>query len=160
MADFRLIPEEGLRAGLEAEEADLLRELIAEMNTLLEAEVPPSDAVKKRLFPDAYEEREEAEKYRDLVGDDLLQTKKEALRIVRERIGSQGSVETSIPETEIPSWLALLTDLRLAIGTRLEVDEAKMETEFDPDDPDGPAMNVLHWLGWIQATMLEAIGWE
>jgi hypothetical protein len=160
MPDFRLIPEEGLRARLDAEEAGLLRELIAEMNTLLEAEVPRADAVKKRLFPDAYEDREEAEKYQDLVGDDLVQRKKEALRIVRERIGSHGSVETSIPEPEIPEWLALLTDLRLAIGTRLEVDDAKMEAEFDPNDPNGPAISVLHWLGWIQSAMLEAIGWE
>jgi hypothetical protein len=51
----------------------------------------------------------------------------------------------------------LLTDLRLAIGTRLDVTEEKMSDDIDPDDPEAAALSVLHWLGWVQGTILEAI---
>jgi hypothetical protein len=160
MPSFDLVAGEGLRAHFESEEARLLRELLAEMNILLEADVPRIDPVKQRLLPDAYDDPDAAENYRGLTEDDLMQAKREALRAVRQRLGERGGLDASIPEEEVSSWLAVLTDLRLAIGVRLDVDEAKMETELDPDDPDAPAMSVLHWLGWVQGTMLGALGWE
>lgn len=157
MPAFRWVESEGLRAQLDADETALLRELLDEMRRLLDADIPRADPVRSRLFPDAYEDSADASDYHALVGDELMEAKKEALRVVRERIGQSGSLRTSIPDEEIPSWLALLTDLRLAIGTRLDVTQEKMEAELDPSDPDTPAMSVLHWLGWIQGSILEEI---
>jgi len=157
---FQNIRGEGLRALLDRDEATLLRHLLDEMKTLLEADLPRADPVTARLFPEAHEDPEEAEAFRTLVGDELRQVKLESLRVVRERIGKRGNVHTSIPEDEVPRWLALLTDLRLAIGTRLDVSEESMARELDPDDPDSAALSVLHWLGWVQESILDALTQE
>ena len=47
--------------------------------------------------------------------------------------------------------------MRLALGVRLEVSEEDMGREPDPDDPNAPAFAVLHWLGWLQETMVEKL---
>lgn len=160
MPSFELIPKEGLRAEFERVETRLLRELLAEMKLLLEADIPPTDPVLKRLFPEASDDPEEAALYRDLVGSELKAGKIEALKLVTERLGTRGPLKTSIPEEEWDAWLSLLTDMRLAIGTRLQVTEEMMEEELDPEDPDAPAMSVLHWLGWVQGSMLATIQGE
>ena len=148
---------EGVRVELELDEARLMRGLIDEMRTLLEAEIPDSDAVKQRLFPAAYEDEAQANEFRGLVQDDLHRTKLETLRAVSDRLGRTGPLVSAIPPEEVTQWLTLITDLRLAIGTRLDVDETKMETDLDPEHPDAPAMSVLHWLGWMQESLLRAI---
>jgi hypothetical protein len=138
------------------DEAELLRRLLAEMKTLLEAR-SSGDPVVGRLFPRAYEGTEEEDSYRALVGDELVSAKRANLRTASEMLGREGPAEAVLSEDEINAWLALLTDLRLAIGTRLDVTEEKMSDDIDPDDPDAAALSVLHWLGWVQGTILEAI---
>lgn len=157
MPEFHLVPDEGLRARLDVYEARLLRELVAEMKTVLEADIPQQDAVMARLFPDGYEDPEDAQRYRELVQDDLRKHKAEALRTVSERLGTRGKLVSSIPFEELDAWLSVITDIRLAIGTRLDVTEEMMAAEPPPESPDTPALSVLHWLGWLQETMLQAI---
>jgi hypothetical protein len=127
------------------------------MRTLLEADIPPSDAVLKRLFPDAFEDEEKASAYRDLIGDELHDRKTSALRTAIETLGASGPVNVALDEEQVDRWLALITDIRLAIGTRLDVTEERMAAELDPADPDAAALSVLHWLGWLQESMLAAI---
>ena len=154
---FAKVEGEGLRIELGGDEAELLRRLTGELRLLLEADVPDTDVVKQRLFPAAYLDPEDTEEFRNLVGDDLHAVKVESLRAVTERLGKSGPLVSSIPDDETTSWLTLLTDLRLAIGTRMDVDEAKMEADLDEGDPEAPAMSVLHWLGWVQESMLRAL---
>ena len=54
------------------------------------------------------------------------------------------------------AWLGCLNDLRLVLGTRLEVTE---DTELDlrRDDPRAQALTVYGWLGWLQESLLEAM---
>lgn len=139
-----------------ADEAELLRRLLQEMELLLDAG-HDADPVVGRLFPNAYETEEEESAYRQLVGDELMTRKREGIRTARTTLAAEGEVETRLSEEEADAWLALLTDLRLAIGTRLDVTEEKMAADIDPDDPDAAALSVLHWLGWVQGTILEAI---
>ena len=147
--------DEGLRLQLEDHEAGILRELTREMRLLLEADIPRTDDVLQRLFPRAHEDDEDEAAYRDLVGSELTDVKLEALRIVEAQLGAEGPVDRTVPEGEIHEWLRLINDMRLAIGVRLEVDEEKMSRDFDPKDPEGPALSVLHWLGWIQESILK-----
>jgi hypothetical protein len=138
------------------DEAELLRRLLAEMESLLESR-SDRDPVVGRLFPRAYEKKKEEESYRSLVGDELVSTKKANLRTAGEMLGREGAAEAALSEDQAEAWLALLTDLRLAIGTRLDVTEEKMSEDIDQDDPEAAALSVLHWLGWVQGTILEAI---
>jgi Domain of unknown function (DUF2017) len=138
------------------DEAELLRRLLEEMETLL-ASRSDRDPVVGRLFPPAYEKRKEEESYRSLVGDELISAKKANLRTAGDMLGPEGAAEAALSEEQAEAWLALLTDLRLALGTRLDVTEEKMSEDIDPDDPEAAALSVLHWLGWVQGTILEAI---
>ena len=52
----------------------------------------------------------------------------------------------------------MLTDLRLAIGARLEVTEELMSADVGPEDERAPALVTLHWLGWLQEMLLKAAG--
>ncbi len=145
-----------LHVSLEEHEADLMRSLLAEMRTLLEADIP-NDEIKERLFPRAFEEDELEGSYRELIGDELVATKRDAIRTATENLGPSGPVQTVLGGSEVETWLRLLTDLRLAIGTRLHVTEDVVPSEPDPSDPDSVARSVLHWLGWVQESFLERI---
>ena len=142
---------------LEDAEASLLRELTREMKRLLEADVPPSDAVKQRLFPRAYEDPDNEETFRDLIAGDLQNAKSQAVQEVRDALGIEGRVDLQLGPEDVATWLRLLTDLRLAIGVRLDVTEDTMSEEIDPEHPNAPAFEVLHWLGWLQGSILERI---
>ncbi len=146
----------GVRLRFDATEAQLLRGLTDEMRLLLEADVPGSDEVVQRLFPPTYEDPAEQERYAASFQDPLPAAKREALARVREALGERGPVDATVDAEGLASWLAVLTDIRLAIGTRLHVTEETMEREPDPHDPDEAALSVLHWLGWVQESILSA----
>ena len=141
---------------LEPQERELLRQLIAEMRTLLEADLPRADDVTRRLFPDAFDNPRESEEFRKLVGDELRGDKLKALNAVNEQL-EDGSGGIALEPGAVQGLLSVLTDLRLAIGTRLGVTEETMATEPDPSDPDAPTLAVLHWLGWVQESVLSEI---
>jgi hypothetical protein len=147
-----------LHVMLEDYEAEVLRNLVSEMTALLEAKLAPGDPVGDRLFPDAFEDEAEATKYRELVGDELRAYKLHNLRLISSKLGSDGEADLELAPEEVERWLSLLTDMRLAIGTRLDVTEEKMEEDVDPNGPDGAAMSVLHWLGWLQEASLKQVG--
>jgi hypothetical protein len=154
--DATSMGEGSLTIRFSEDEAELLRRLLAEMETLLAAR-SDRDPVVGRLFPRAYETKKEEESYRSLVGDELVTAKKANLRTAGDMLGREGAAEAALSEDQAEAWLALLTDLRLAIGTRLDITEEKMSEDIDPDDPEAAALSVLHWLGWVQGTILEAI---
>jgi hypothetical protein len=73
--------------------------------------------------------------------------------------GSSGAVLTLKPE-ESKQWLGALNDLRLAIGTRLEVrdDDDSSELYALPDeDPRKPMVMAYLWLGGLQETLVETL---
>lgn len=143
---------------LEEHEAALLRELVGETRTLLEADIPRADPVIARLFPDAYDDPEHAQTYHDMVGDELRREKVRALAAVSESLGPDGRADVELTDELTSAWLAWLTDVRLAVGTRLGVTEETMGAEVDPESPEAPAYEALHWLGWIQESIIERIG--
>ena len=142
---------------LEEHEAALLRDLVGETRTLLEADVPRADPVIARLFPDAYEDPEHAQSYHDMVGDELRREKLRSLAAVAESLGPSGFASVDLDDDLATAWLSWLTDVRLAVGTRLGVTEETMGDELDPGSPDAPAYEVLHWLGWIQESIIERL---
>ncbi len=90
-----------------------------------------------------------------MVGDDLRSQKAAAIETMRDQLGDRGPSEISVTDSDKETWLPVLTDLRLAIGTKLGVDEDKMGRPLDPTDPEAPALSVLHWLGWMQESLLD-----
>jgi hypothetical protein len=141
----------------ESEEADLLRSLFDDMRALLRAEALEGDPVIDRLFPDAYESDDDAAAFRDMVGEELRTTKLEAFEQARTSLGKEGPATVVLDGASADTWLQALTDVRLAVGTRLGVTEETMSRAVDPDRPTESPLVVLHWLGWIQESLLKAI---
>ncbi|MER5897830.1 DUF2017 domain-containing protein [Streptomyces sp. NPDC001876] len=133
---------------------------------------PPTDPALARLFPEAYgdedkELREASAEFRRFTENDLRTRKREdALLVVRTLdaltpTGDGGAVLT-LTADECRSWLGSLNDLRLTIGTRLEVsdeDEGQDGSLYRlPDsDPRKPMVMAYLWLGALQETLVETL---
>lgn len=144
---------------LDQVEAGALRGLVGQMRLVL-TDDRPGDPAHARLFPDAYDDRRESAAFRDMVGDELRAAKLEALDVVAATLGSSGAVERTLTLDDAGAWLRALTDLRLTLGTRLGVTEETMSAGIDPSAPDAPALSTLHWLGWLQESLLEQLAGE
>ena len=157
MAQFRAAGNGDIGATFEPEEIRVLSGVLDEMTALLKAPGRAPDAVTERLFPKAYESPEDQKAYEELVGDQLLAQKVAALTRVRRSLPDKKTEEIVLDAGESEAWLTVLNDVRLAIGTRLDVTETVMSEDIDPDDPNGPALAVLHWLGWVQESILKEL---
>jgi hypothetical protein len=134
--DFRLRLSDG--------ERELLTSLPAELTALIEAD--PADPELRRLFPPAYEDDEESEvEFRRLMHEELLAGRREALQVLAESARSD-----RLSSEQLDAWLRALTDLRLALGTRLGVTEETYDREIDPDDPRAFELSVFAYLSWLQ----------
>lgn len=113
----------------------------------------PEDPVLGRLLPDGYrDDGEAAEEFRRLTESTLRQQKCAAAdRVLADLAEPGGSVRLDAETTE--TWLAALNDVRLALGTRLDVREDMADP--DPDDPDAAAYVVYVWLTELQDVLVE-----
>jgi len=157
MPEFHPLSGGGVRLVLDPDEARLLAGLASELRSILTGAGPADDPVVERLFPAAYEDPIDEESYRDLIAGSLEQEKIAGLDAITSALGDDNANDVALSSDEVAGWLASLTDLRLALGTRLGVDEARMAIEVDPKAPDAAAMTVLHWLGWLQEGILHAL---
>jgi len=138
------------RLRLSDAERELLRALPGELLALLA--VDPGDPTLRRLSPAAYEDDAEAEgEFRRLMQDELMEGRREALRLLAET-----AARDRLTAEELDAWLRALTDLRLALGTRLEVTEETYEREIDPRDPEAYELSVFAYLSWLQEQAVEA----
>jgi Domain of unknown function (DUF2017) len=131
-------------------ERDLLRRLSSELLGLLADD--PDDPSLRRLRPSAYEDDEEAEgEYRSLMQTELEEGRRETLRTFAETASRK-----RLTAEELDAWLRALTDLRLALGTRLEVTEDTYAQDIDPRDPAAYELSVFAYLSWLQEQAVEA----
>lgn len=145
-----------IHAEISKDEAGLLLQLMREYEQVLDSNAGPNDPVMARLYPSASLEDERiAHEFDELVRGDLDDSKRKALSIARASLGPSGW-EGKVEEGPLNAWLTLLTDLRLSIGVRLGVTEEMMDTVPDPSDPKQWPLAVLHWLGALQESLLQA----
>lgn len=109
----------------------------------------PLDPALARLLPDAYRgDMEAASDHRRLTERALVERKMAHARAFASTLEHH---EVSLDGSAVQSWLRTLTDLRLAIAARLQI-------EFDGDEGDDPATQALYdWLGYLQGTLIEVI---
>ena len=138
-------------------ESDLLSSLVPQLRELLTAgsgggaDAAAVDPSLKRLFPTAYADDAELDaEYQSLVRDDLLEGRLAALDKVEETLDAD-----VITEEQLLAWMGAVNDLRLVLGTRLDVSE-EMD-EMDPDDPDAPLFAAYGYLGWLLENIVAAL---
>jgi hypothetical protein len=139
---------------------------------------PPSDPVLKRLFPDAYsdpegtpqakeaeEQRAYSSEFRRYTENDLRAGKRDnALAVVRSldalrSAGEDGAV-LKLSADESRQWLGALNDLRLAIGSRLDItdeEDADLLYRLPDEDPRKPMVMAYLWLGGLQETLVTTL---
>ncbi len=146
-----------IRVTFTEEEAGLLKSIVREYLELLDSAPEPGDPVRARLFPSASLDDPTLDAdYRELSESDLDRHKRATARRVLDCLEAGG--RTPLSDDEKEAWLVLLTDLRLALGVRLGVTEETFETFPNPHDPAQWPLAVLHYLGSLQESLLQALG--
>ncbi|MFK4102715.1 DUF2017 domain-containing protein [Streptomyces sp. NPDC019531] len=139
---------------------------------------PPSDPVLKRLFPDAYsdpegtpqakeaeEQRAYSSEFRRYTENDLRAGKRDnALAVVRTldalNSGGEGGAVLKLSAAESQQWLGALNDLRLAIGSRLDItdeEDTDLLYRLPDEDPRKPMVMAYLWLGGLQETLVTTL---
>lgn len=114
----------------------------------------PDDPALARLLPDAYrDDPGAAGEFRRLTEGSLRRDKVTAADRLLAALPGDGPGEVRLDPDNTEVWLSTINDVRLALGTRLEVTEEMAEP--DPDDPDAPAYVVYLWLTELQGVLLD-----
>ncbi|MFA1540045.1 DUF2017 domain-containing protein [Actinomadura monticuli] len=167
---------EGVRVRLEAEEAALLRALMEQLLALIgdapggddelaamgiaENATTPDDPVLARLFPDAYrDDGEAAGEFRRYTEMGLRDGKREAAGMVLGAL-HDGGADIVLDEKQTQGWLRALNDVRLALGTRLDITEDWYEEAetMDARDPRAPLFATYDWLTMLQESLVRVLG--
>ena len=151
MPDLRIErTAEGIVLHLPLQEQGLIRGLATDLvETLGEA---PGDASLRRLSPPAYDDEADEKGYREIMGAELLDGRLQALELLAATAGNE-----RLSDDEAEVWLRALNDLRLVLGTRLDVQEDSLLDRIDSDDPDAAGLAVYAYLSWLQEQLVEAL---
>jgi hypothetical protein len=156
VADRR--PVRRTRAGdfeVRLEEADrrLLLSLVSGLRAALGGD-PRDRPELRRLFPPAYagadDEEAEAE-YQALMHDELLASRRASLDVLEATVGQR-----RVDEEQLLAWMAALNDVRLVLGTRLDVSEDDDQV-VDPDAPEALAQEVYAYVGFLLEAVVDAL---
>jgi hypothetical protein len=94
---------------------DLLVHLSRQLDEMVDSDAPEV----RRLFPTAYPNDPERDAgYQILARDGLIEARREAIAVVQATADNE-----VLTEDELMAWMGVANDLRLVIGTRLDVSE-------------------------------------
>jgi hypothetical protein len=145
-------------ARLDPAEAGILGLLLDQLEQVLEAaeDGVAGDPVLQRLLPDGHRgDPELAADYRELTESALRSGKADDLATVRATLPPEGGDVRLDPE-QAAAWLRCTNDLRLALGTRLEITE-DTEPPDEITDEDGQQLAVYYWLTSVQGSLVDAL---
>lgn len=172
---------------LDKQEAAVLRGLVSQIDDMLKArleETPqdelaeltgirtgpttsPDDPVLSRLLPDFHRldddnpgkaELDSAAALRSIHEPTLLDLKTGVAGVVLDTCPMFGGV-VRLSLEQADAWLSALNDVRLALGTAIDISE-DMPDELPDDDPRSPHLAVYHWLTWVQESLVQALSTE
>jgi Domain of unknown function (DUF2017) len=138
---------------LDPKERDILRGLPDQLRSLIENEDPTSDPAMARLYPPAYEDDPIRNlEFERMAGDDLTSQRLASIAAM------EGSLDADrLTEEQVLSWLSVLNDLRLVLGTRLEITEETTEGDFAPDDPRASTFALYAYLTWLVDAIVRSL---
>ena len=131
----------------------------------------PEDPVLRRLFPNAYrEDAEAAGEFRRFTEGSLRDGKSRAAASIIDTLEEAGlpaevdgediTIDVELDQETSLVWMRSFTALRPALGTRLEVEEGDEERWYalPEEDPRAQAHHIYEWLGFLQETLVQAVG--
>jgi len=130
----------------------------------------PEDPVLARLFPTAYPgDDESAAEFRRFTEGSLRDGKAAAACTLIDSLEEAGlppelteeglMIDVELDEPTAETWLRSFTDVRLALATRLGVEEGDEDVwhALPDDDPRAQAHDIYEWVGYLQETLVEAL---
>jgi hypothetical protein len=129
----------------------------------------PEDPVLARLFPTAYTEDEEAAAdFRRFTESTLRDGKAGAAAAIIDALEEAGLpsepedgmfIDVELDEAAAMTWMRSITDMRLAIATRLGVEEGDEDYwhTLPDDDPRAQVHDIYDWLGYLQETLIHSL---
>lgn len=133
-------------------EVAVLSEFMSQAIELMQsAPTGDRDRALDRLLPDAYPDDPEATAaFRRSTEESLLEQKVRNAHTVILTAHSADPVRLS--PSQVQSWLRAIADLRLIVASRLGI-----EHDDDLGTGDAFVQDVYQWLGYLQASMLDAM---
>lgn len=133
-------------------------------------EEEPEDPVLARLFPTAYpDDAEAAAEFRRFTEGGLRDGKAAAAIAIIDGLEEAGLpqeldedgliIDVELDEPTAEAWMRSFTDLRLALATRLGVEEGDEAFwhSLPDDDPRAQAHDIYEWVGYLQETLVGAL---
>ena len=86
------------------------------------------------------------------MADELLSGRRRALETLEKTAAAK-----RLDDEEAQAWLTALNDLRLVLGTRLDVSEELSLAALSPRHPQFREYAVYAYLSWLQEQLIEAL---
>ena len=145
-------------ARLDPAEATVVGLLLDQLEQLLAADAADvgDDPVLARLLPDGHRgDPEIAADYREMTESALRGGKADDLAVVRATLPAAGG-EIRLDGDQAGAWLRSTNDLRLALGTRLDIREDTEPPEEITGEED-QQLAVYYWLTALQGSLVDAL---
>ncbi len=147
------------------EEVKVLRQVATEIVSLLTDGFDRDDPVVERLFPDVYpDDPVMATDLRQYTDGDLKTAKIDQAGAILAALPSGGGADVTLDRESAEAWMRALTDVRLAIGIRLDIrDDTVLEEELDdavlrdPTSARVGQLSLFAYLGFLLESLIEAL---
>jgi hypothetical protein len=130
----------------------------------------PDDPVLARLFPTAYPDDDEAAgEFRRFTEGSLRDSKAQSAALVidtleeaglPDELGEDGlHIDVELDQDGALAWLKSFTDVRLALATRLGIEDEDDDfwLALPDDDPRTQVHDIYDWVGYLQETLVHAL---
>ncbi|GAA1240033.1 DUF2017 domain-containing protein [Prauserella halophila] len=170
--------------GFEQQEAAVLRGLVGQIDDMLRARVEeapqdelaeltgiktgpsegPDDPVMGRLLPDFHRLDPDQPSQEDVDSAAALRSLHEP-EVLEAKLGVAAELLTTLPPEggsikltyeQADAWVSALNDVRLALGTALDVGD-EMPEELPEDDPRASHLGIYHWVTWVQESLVQTL---
>ena len=138
---------DGFRLAIRPDDRRVVVDLISQLRDAVLAGA--GDERFRRLFPAAYhQDAEFDEEYQRLMHGELLASRLDSLNRTHELLVRDDEADVIVlTEEELDSLMKSVNDLRLVLGTLLDIQED--EPALDEDDPAYPQFHLYSYLGWL-----------
>ena len=130
----------------------------------------PEDPVLARLFPTAYPDDEEAAgEFRRFTEGSLRDGKARSAALIIDQLEEAGLpaeldedglwIDVELDAGQANAWMRSFTDIRLALATRLGVEQGDEDfwQSLPDEDPRTHVHDIYEWVGYLQETLVAAL---
>ncbi|MFM7687034.1 MAG: DUF2017 family protein [Actinomycetota bacterium] len=146
--------DQGYVVRLGEQDISLLLRLLAELRGLLQSDDPQVAPLVRRLFPPAYHLDDEADaEYQRYMREELMTSRLGGMDAVTDALRAG----RPLTDGEITGFMQSLNNVRLVLGTLLDVGEDHDPTDVDDDHPMVAEHQLYNYTSWLLEVTVHAI---